>query len=62
MAFVKRNVREGLLGRMLKELLDTRIMIKQVGVFCTSRDFTDAKCLQAMKSSKGDKVGQMLCM
>lgn len=31
MAYVKRNVREGLLGRMLTELLDTRIMVKQVG-------------------------------
>ncbi|KAG9104750.1 DNA polymerase zeta [Ceratobasidium sp. 370] len=29
MAYAKRNVREGLLGRMLTELLDTRIMIKQ---------------------------------
>ncbi|KAG8701368.1 DNA polymerase zeta [Ceratobasidium sp. 395] len=29
MAYVKRNVREGLLGRMLTELLDTRIMVKQ---------------------------------
>ena len=32
MAFAKRNVREGLLGRMLAELLDTRIMIKQASV------------------------------
>ncbi|QRW05068.1 DNA polymerase family B [Ceratobasidium sp. AG-Ba] len=29
MAYAKRNVREGLLGRMLTELLETRIMIKQ---------------------------------
>ncbi|KAG8744421.1 DNA polymerase zeta [Ceratobasidium sp. 414] len=29
MAYAKRNVREGLLGRMLTELLDTRIMVKQ---------------------------------
>ncbi|KAJ1311572.1 hypothetical protein OPQ81_010055 [Rhizoctonia solani] len=29
MAYAKRNVREGLLGRMLMELLDTRIMVKQ---------------------------------
>ncbi|KAF8760940.1 DNA polymerase [Rhizoctonia solani] len=29
MAYVKRNVREGLLGRMLMELLNTRIMVKQ---------------------------------
>jgi hypothetical protein len=31
MAYAKRNVREGLLGRMLMELLETRIMVKQVG-------------------------------
>ncbi|KAH7345127.1 hypothetical protein B0J17DRAFT_712735 [Rhizoctonia solani] len=29
MAYAKQNVREGLLGRMLMELLDTRIMVKQ---------------------------------
>ncbi|CUA77435.1 DNA polymerase zeta subunit [Rhizoctonia solani] len=29
MAYAKRNVREGLLGRMLTELLDTRVMVKQ---------------------------------
>ncbi|CAE7105599.1 unnamed protein product, partial [Rhizoctonia solani] len=29
MAYAKSNVREGLLGRMLMELLDTRIMVKQ---------------------------------
>ncbi|KAG9075359.1 DNA polymerase zeta [Ceratobasidium sp. UAMH 11750] len=29
MAYAKRNIREGLLGRMLTELLDTRIMVKQ---------------------------------
>jgi uncharacterized protein YejL (UPF0352 family) len=32
MAYAKGNVREGLLGRMLTELLDTRIMIKQVSI------------------------------
>ena len=29
MLFVKPNVRKGLLGRMLTELLNTRVMIKQ---------------------------------
>jgi DNA polymerase zeta len=29
MIYVKRHVREGLLGRMLKELLNTRVMVKQ---------------------------------
>lgn len=27
--YVKSNVRKGLLGRMLAELLDTRVMVKQ---------------------------------
>lgn len=27
--YVKQEVRQGLLGRMLKELLDTRVMVKQ---------------------------------
>ena len=27
--YVKQEVRKGLLGRMLKELLDTRVMVKQ---------------------------------
>lgn len=29
MVYVKSNVRKGLLGRMLVELLDTRVMVKQ---------------------------------
>ncbi len=29
MVFVKPEVRKGLLGRMLTELLDTRVMVKQ---------------------------------
>lgn len=27
--YVKQNIRKGLLGRMLTELLDTRVMVKQ---------------------------------
>lgn len=57
MAYAKRNVREGLLGRMLTELLDTRIMVKQVRIaIFDSMYWLSPASIQAMKSAKGDRV------
>ena len=41
MVFVKPEVRKGLLGRMLTELLDTRVMVKQAMKNVNDRVSTD---------------------
>ena len=53
--YVKPEVRKGLLGRMLTELLDTRVMVKQA--MKRERDnkvgVTEPEILQKTKSSLG---------